>query len=212
MTYQLPKAPPSNTITLNIWLQHMNLGGGRGTQTLSSPGRVGGRTKTCLWGTQPSTRSLLGKAPASLGSRGKTAKGLQGPWSAPNKHQMDMLLSILFSVTTRWEFCMGTLASPPCALWGRSCISVLWPLDRGVRDMCEFGSHSSIFLFANLEPNMVYFMYGSRWALNLIDPISLHIQGRQDSFGGNFSQSCRGTLANSIKFPLPPSQGLALGS
>lgn len=55
-------------------------------------------------------------------------------------------------------------------------------------------------------------MYGSRWALNLLDPISLHIQGRQDSFVDNFSRSCRGTLANSIKFPLPPSQGLALGS
>ena len=31
LTYHLPKAPPPNTITLNI--QHMNLGGGRGTQT-----------------------------------------------------------------------------------------------------------------------------------------------------------------------------------
>ena len=67
--------------------------------------------------------------------------------------------------------------------------------------------------FSLLTLNLIwFFMYGSRWALNLLDPISLHIQGRRDSFVDNFSRSCRGTLANSIKFPLPPSQGLALGS
>ena len=212
MTYHLPKAPPPNTITLNI--QHMNLGGGRGTQTFChhQEGWVGELRPAC-GEPSPAHGVCLGRL-LSLSSRGKTAKGLQGPQLAPNKHQMDMLLSILFSVNTEQEFCTCPPTCPPtlCPVRPLLYLSDLGPLDRGVRDVCGFGSHSSIFLFADLEPNMVFFMYGSRWALNLLDPISLHIQGRQDSFVDNFSRSCRGTLANSIKFPLPPSQGLALGS
>lgn len=156
MTYHLSKAPPPNTITLNI--QHMNLGGGRGTQTFChhQEGWVGELRPAC-GEPSPAHGVCLGRL-LPLSSRGKTAKGLQGPQLAPNKHQMDMLLSILFSVNTEQEFCTCPPTCPPtlCPVRPLLYLSDLGPLDRGVRDVCGFGSHSSIFLFADLEPNMVF--------------------------------------------------------
>ena len=145
------------------------------------------------------------KGKDSKGPPGTTVSSSQTPDGHVAEHS---LLGEHWAGILHGDTCPPTLCPVRPLLY----LSDLGPLDRGVRDVCGFGSHSSVFLFADLEPNMVYFMYGSRWALNLLDPISLHIQGRQDSFVDNFSQSCRGTLANSIKFPLPPSQGLALGS